>query len=190
VADAGCSGARACRLRDRDPATAGTAHSRPASFLCIGRVPPVSRAPRPVWSGAPAFSPGGAWRLGEKSPQQAIADFATLYINWTAKSLTSQLALLALASVGQARMEMSLAATSTGKDQDLHVAGMVNSGTVEAVVPLPGGLRRWVVVTRERTRARASSAYTDLAPAWHVTVATVVRLATGRWVVSGWQPES
>jgi hypothetical protein len=182
LAPAGCAIAitqpRGPHPRALRAAAASAEHRRSREHLGTSVVDPhTSRAEQ---SGA----------IGERSPQRAIADFATLYVNWTARSLTSQLTLLALASVGQARVEMSLAAAATAKDQELHAAGIVNSGTVEAVAPLLGGLRRWVVVTRERTGASASSAYADLAPAWHVTLATVARLATGRWVVSRWQPES
>jgi hypothetical protein len=116
-----------------------------------------------------------------------VADFAAVYVNWTAGTVTRQLRELALASVGQARAEMSLAAAQTARDSSLHAGGMSNSGTVEAVAPFAGAAGRWVIVTLERTSARA---YAGLAPAWHVTVATVARLPSGRWVVSGWQPES
>jgi len=127
---------------------------------------------------------------GEPSQAQAVADFAEVYINWTAGSIARQLTGLALASVGQARSAMSLAAAETRADAQLRAAGIENSGTVEAVAPLLGGSGEWVVVTRERTLASASAAYAGLAPAWHVTVAAVARLASGRWVVSGWQPEN
>jgi hypothetical protein len=46
------------------------------------------------------------------------------------------------------------------------------------------------VVTLEQTKASDSSAYEGLAPAWHVTVATVQRQPGGGWLVSGWQPEN
>jgi hypothetical protein len=127
---------------------------------------------------------------GERSAAQAVVDFATLYINWTAGSLDRQLTDLALASVGQARSEMELTAAQTRADAQLHAAGIENSGVVEAVSPLPGAGEQWVVVTQERTTASNSGAFAGLAPAWHVTIATVTVLASGRSVVSGWQPES
>ena len=61
---------------------------------------------------------------------------------------------------------------------------------MEAVAALGGSASRYVVVTRERTTAALSNEYQGLRPAWHVTVAAVTELAPGRWVVSGWQPES
>jgi hypothetical protein len=119
-----------------------------------------------------------------------VADFAAVYINWTAGTVARQLTGLALASVGQARAEMSLAAAQTARDSSLRDGGISNSGTVEAVAPFAGTTGRWVIVTLERTNANADSAYAGLAPAWHITLATVARLPSGRWVVSGWQPES
>jgi hypothetical protein len=127
---------------------------------------------------------------GEISPQQAVSAFATLYINWTAQSVATQMAELALASVGQARSEMALAAAQTHSDSQLREGGIANSGTVEAVAPLPGLRDQYVVVTRESTSATNTTAYQGLAPAWHVSIATVVELAPGRWVISGWQPEN
>jgi hypothetical protein len=119
-----------------------------------------------------------------------VAVFANAYINWTARSVAADMAALARQSVGQARSEMELAAAQTGSDYELQRGGIANSGTVEAVAPLGGPGKRYVVVTREQTTATATDAYQGLHPAWHVAVATVARLGPGRWAVSGWQPES
>jgi hypothetical protein len=121
---------------------------------------------------------------------QAVRTFAMAYINWTAGTVKRVLLALAARSVGQARSAMALAAAQTGGDYELHQGGVANSGTVEAVAPLPGRSGEYVVVTREQTSAANSNAYAGLQPAWHVTVATVRRLPSGSWVVSGWQPQS
>ena len=97
---------------------------------------------------------------------------------------------LAQASVGQARSAMALEAAQVAADPELAQNGIANSGTVEAVAALEGEAARYVVVTRERTTAALSNAYQGLRPAWHVTIASVVAVAPGRWVVSGWQPEN
>jgi hypothetical protein len=97
---------------------------------------------------------------------------------------------LAAQSVGQARAVTALAAAQTAGDYELRRGGIANRGEVEAVAPLTGGVNRYVVVTRELTTATAASAYQGLAPAWHVTVATVEEQPRGTWVLSGWQPES
>ena len=76
---------------------------------------------------------------------------------------------LASASIGQARSAMQLAAAQTAGDYELRRGGIANSGTVEAVAPLPASRNQYVVVTRESTTATADAAYQGLRPAWHVT---------------------
>ena len=49
---------------------------------------------------------------------------------------------------------------------------------------------QYAVVTRERTTAANTSAYRGLAPAWHVSLATVTQVSGGLWVLSAWQPEN
>jgi hypothetical protein len=124
------------------------------------------------------------------SAVQAIAEFATAYINWDAATVSGDLRALAAASVGQARSAMALAAAGTAADYELQRGGIANQGTVEAVAPLPGRRDQYVVVTLESTTATDTTAYQGLRPAWHVALATVAELGAGRWVVSGWQPES
>jgi hypothetical protein len=124
------------------------------------------------------------------SATAAIEAFATTYINWTAETVVPQLRALAARSVGQARSAMTLAATQTAGDYELRRGGVQNSGTVEAVAPVLGQRDQYVVVTREQTSATNTTAYQGLSPAWHLTLATVSEVAAGKWVVSGWQPES
>ena len=124
------------------------------------------------------------------TPEQAVRRFAGAYINWTADSVGRDMIALASASIGQARSALQLAAAQTAGDYELRRGGIANSGTVEAVAPLPGSRNQYVVVTRESTTATADAAYRGLRPAWHVTIATVARLPGRGWVLSGWQPES
>lgn len=126
---------------------------------------------------------------GATSAEAAIRAFAVTYINWSADTVAAEMRSLASGSVGQARSAMQLAAAQTVSDYQLQQAGISNSGTVEAVAPLAGAADEYVVVTREATAAADTTAYQGLRPAWHVTIATVARLASGAWVVSGWQPE-
>lgn len=126
---------------------------------------------------------------GALSAVQAISIFATVYINWNAGDVSSDMRRLAAASIGQARSAMELAAAHTAGDYELGRGGIANRGTVEAVAPLAGQPNQFVVVTREATTATATNAYQGLRPAWHVTIATVARLGAGQWVISGWQPE-
>ena len=123
--------------------------------------------------------------------QQAVASFATAYINWNAANVSTRMQALAAGSIGQARSAMALAAAQTAGDYELKRGGVANSGVVEAVAPLPGHRDEYVVVTRERTTATNSAAYQGLRPAWHVAVAGVTQLTGGGgWVVSRWQPEN
>jgi hypothetical protein len=127
---------------------------------------------------------------GAASAIKAISAFASTYINWSPQTVASQMRSLARASIGQARAAMSLAAAQTSGDYELQRGGVSNQGTVEAVAPLAGHRGEYLVVTREVTTATDTTVYQGLQPAWHVTLAAVTELTPGRWVLSGWQPES
>jgi len=127
---------------------------------------------------------------GQPSAVEAVRAFATAYINWTAETVPGDMRALAERSIGQARSAVELAAVQTASDYELQRGGIANTGTVEAVAPLPGAADQYVVVTRESTSATNTTAYQGLQPAWHVALATVSEVGAGEWVVSGWQPES
>jgi hypothetical protein len=159
----GCSGAA------RRPSTAARANR-------------THEVPTPVpRQTVPGAAPGAA---------EAVRVFATAYINWTASTVTARLRTLASLSIRQARSAMTLAASETAHDYELHRSGIANSGTVEAVASLPGSTTRYVVVTLERTTASKTDAYSGLEPAWHVALAGVTRVPGGGWAVSSWQPEN
>jgi hypothetical protein len=125
-----------------------------------------------------------------QEPVAAIRAFATRYINWRANTVAGQMRELAQRSVGQARSAMELAAANTAQDYELQRGGVANRGTVEAIAALNQRSGQYVVVTRERTTATATTAYQGLRPAWHLALATVVQLTPGHWAVSVWQPVS
>lgn len=162
----------------------------------------VSRAPH----GAAAAA-GGALSASSGSAAAAVRAFAAAYINWNAADVASRLEALARTSVGRARLELALEAAQTRDDVTLSRGGIANAGTVEAVVRLGGKGDRFLVITRERTTATDRRGYQSLAPAWHVSLATVTLVAAlarrlghrrrgaqrarrGRWAVSAWQPQS
>jgi hypothetical protein len=124
------------------------------------------------------------------TPVAAVRAFTLAYIDWTADDVTQHMRSLAANSVGQARSAMQLAAAQTAGDYELQQGGISNSGTIEAIAPQSAHENRYVVVTLERTSATVTTAYQGLRPAWHVALATVIELSPGRWVLSGWQPES
>jgi hypothetical protein len=166
-----------------------------ATTTSTGRGSPIAPASSPLARAQatheyPSPTPPAQSAPGSPSPVQAVAAFAIAYINWNAQTVARDMRALAGQSVGQARSATELTAAQTGSDYELRRGGIANSGTVEAVAPLAGQRDRYAVVTRERTTATATDAYQGLQPAWHVALATVVRLGPGRWVVSGWQPES
>jgi hypothetical protein len=125
-----------------------------------------------------------------RSPAAAVVAFAGAYINWDAGSVSADMTALAARSIGQARAAAQLAAAETADDYELKRGGIANTGTVEAVAPLPARRGQYVVVTRELTTATSTTAYQGLQPAWHVAIATVTEVAQGWWAVSGWQPQS
>ncbi len=178
VALGGCAGSAGSSSR---PARSQTQAATQASKLARARASheyPSPPAPR-------QYAPGGAG-----SPVQALRAFTTTYINWTAQTVAAQMHALTAQSVGQARSAMALAAAQTAHDYELQRGGIANSGTVEAIAPLLGHREEYVVVTRELTSATDSTAYQGLRPAWHLTIATVIELGRGQWVLSGWQPEN
>ncbi len=142
----------------------------------------------------PGPSPPAQRAAGAAGPAQAVAAFARAYINWNAGDVAATMARLARSSIGQARSEMTLAAAEARADTTLSQGEIANRGSVEAVARLAGRRNCYVVVTREATTSAVSSAYQGLAPAWHLTLATVTEQGTlraqRRWVVSGWQPEN
>jgi hypothetical protein len=138
----------------------------------------------------PSRAPSQRVQAAAPSAIEAVAIFATAYINWDASTISADLRGLAARSIGQARAAMQLAAASTPQDYELRRGGIANSGEVKAIAPLAGSPNHFVVVTLERTTATRTSAYAGLRPAWHLAIATVTSVHGGRWVVSGWQPEN
>lgn len=158
------------------PGQASTASSPATTAQSSNELPtPVPRQT------APRAAPGAVL---------AMEAFATGYINWRASTVSRTMRALEAMSIGQARSEVALAASQTAQDYELRHGGVANSGTVEAVAPVLGHRDQYAVVTRERTSATNTTAYQGLPAAWHLTLATVTRLSSGAWVVSGWQPES
>ena len=125
-----------------------------------------------------------------QAPVDAVRAFATAYINWDAQTVAADMRSLAAATVGQARAAMILAAAGTAGDYELRRGGIANHGSVEAIAPLPGRPREFIVVTLESTTATNTTAYRGLRPAWHVALATVAEQTPGQWVLTGWQPEN
>jgi predicted small lipoprotein YifL len=164
--------------------------------LTAPRSIPESTGTAPAAAQQDTSTRGSAPAKGQPNPYDSplagelLVAFATQYINWNSRTIVTDMRTLATESVGQAHAAMELAAGQTARDYELRRGGIANSGKVEAVAPLTSSGSRWVIVTLERTTAANSSSYQGLAPAWHVIVCAVVRLAPGHWKVSVWQPVS
>lgn len=161
----------------------GASPARPARPSNLGQAQTHHEYPAPP-------APPERVRQAAATAVDAVRGFATAYINWTAATVSARMRALAALSVGQARAAMELAAAQTAGDYELKRGGIANRGMVEAVAPLAGHPDEFAVVTRERTTATNTAAYAGLRPAWHVSLATAVRVAPGQWTVSRWQPES
>lgn len=118
---------------------------------------------------------------------QAIERFGRLYINWTSTTLVDRQRELAAISIGEASSMQRRAAARTPADHELRQSKIANTGRIVALAPIrPARAGVWIVVTHERTTGERT--WDGLAPAYHVTIATVRQLKTG-WVVSQWRPQ-
>jgi hypothetical protein len=181
LACVGCGGQHGTTRAGQTPRAGRRAPSKAAEALAQAEATHEYPSPRPKPQTASAPS---------STPATAILRFTTAYINWNAQTVAADMRSLAALSVGQARSAMQLAAAGTAGDYELERGGIANHGTVEAVAPLPQHPDQFVVVTLESTTATNTTAYQGLNPAWHVALATVTEQSPGRWVLSGWQPES
>lgn len=138
----------------------------------------------------PGAAPSQTAASGASSPVVAIEAFATAYINWSYRTISTTMRALSAISIGQARSETLLAAAQTAQDYELRRGGISNVGVVEAIAPVSDRPNEYAVITREQTVATATSAYQGLQPAWHLALATVTLLRPDQWVISAWSPEN
>ena len=121
---------------------AGCGASAPAGHDVLERRPANHVRDRPGPGHARVPVPATAAPDRDRAPPptaaEAIRAFVTAYINWNAQTVSADMRSLAARSVGQARAAMTLAAAETAGDYELQRGGIANSGTVEAVAPLPG----------------------------------------------------
>jgi len=121
------------------------------------------------------------------TPEQAIRQFALLYVNWTWRTLTTHLRQLAAISVGAARLAEQQAAAAAGRDSEIAATHVYNRGQIVSIAPSQTQTGEWVIVTREQTGGNAQ--YDGLQPSWHVTLAKLVHLPSG-YSISEWLPQN
>jgi hypothetical protein len=122
------------------------------------------------------------------SPQQALERFAARYINWSYATLAANEGQLAAEAVGEARAFEEQARAQTARDTPLARGHIYNTGTIIGLTQVRGGPpQEWVIDTREHTGG--DQEYTGTGAGFHVTLATVQRVAGG-WAVAVWRPES
>ncbi len=122
------------------------------------------------------------------TPEQAITQFAALYINWTYQTLPTHERALAAIAVGDARLAERQAAAAAQRDRTLQHGHIYNRGSVIAVSRVIGASPgQYAVITREQTGGNQE--YAGLQAAFHITLATVAPV-TGGWAVEQWQPQA
>jgi hypothetical protein len=121
-------------------------------------------------------------------PQDAIAQFAALYVNWSWRTLSSQQQQLARISVGSARLAEQQAAAASSRDSEISQARVFNRGQVIAIAADRTHRSQWLVVTREQTGG--NSQYDGLQASYHVTIAQVVQVPGRGYAISQWLPQN
>jgi hypothetical protein len=122
----------------------------------------------------------------QPTPQAALERFASLYSNWTYRTLARNQQTLAAISVGPARLAEQQAAATSRTDSTIRRAHVANHGQLLAISPAKRRPGWWVIVTREQTTG--SGEYEALPANDHVTLAQVSRVRGG-WAVQQWQPQ-
>jgi len=139
----------------------------------------------------PAPGPPSAARQApaevQRSPQAALAAFATRYTNWDYRTLTATRRRLAAISLGAARQTERQAAAASASDTTIRRARIANKGQVIAISPDQQRPGLWSIVTREQTSGAGE--YEGLAASYHVTLARLARIPGG-YAVSEWLPQS
>jgi len=154
------------------------------------RAPPPSTSPQspgePPAPAPPSPSAQAPARV-QPTPSSALAAFATLYVNWSYRTLAAKQRTLAAISVGAARASEREAAAASEADATLARARISNRGQLVSIARDLAEPERWVVVTREQTEGHGE--YEGLRAAYHVTLARLALVPAG-FVVCEWLPQS
>jgi len=175
-----------CGISDpytRANTTTNPPHASPAAAAgpAAAQNPGESPAPPPPTAQSQAPSAPAA------TPEQAIRQFALLYVNWTWRTRGPHLRELTAISVGAARLAEQQAAVTEGRDSEIAATHVYNRGQIVSIAPSQTQPGEWLIVTREQTGGNAQ--YDGLQPSWHVTLAKLVHLPTG-YSISQWLPQN
>jgi hypothetical protein len=158
--------------------TTGAASSRTPNPAQNPGEPPAPPPPAPA-SQAPASV--------RSTPAGAITQFATLYMNWTWRTLAARERELAALSVGPARLSEQQAAAAAAGHSTIAQTRVYNSGQIISITRSLTNPKQWVIVTREQTGG--NSQYDGLQASYHVTLAELAQLNNSGWTVSQWLPQ-
>jgi hypothetical protein len=123
----------------------------------------------------------------QSTPADAITQFATLYMNWTWRTLAAHERKLAALSVGPARLSEQQAAAAAAGDSTIAQTRVYNSGQIISIARSLTNPKQWVIITREQTGG--NSQYDGLQASYHVTLAELAQLNNSGWTVSEWLPQ-
>jgi hypothetical protein len=166
--------------------TASTSTSTPTSTASSPAANPAQNPGEPPAPPPPAPASQAPASV-RSTPAGAITQFATLYMNWTWRTLAANERKLAALSVGPARLSEQQAAAAAVGDSTIAQSRVVNSGQIISIAPSRTNPTQWVVVTREQTGG--NSQYDGLQASYHVTLAELAQLKNGGWTVSEWLPQ-
>lgn len=174
-----------CGITDPYTHANTTTRSQPASPAATG--PAVAQNPGKPPAPPPPTAQSQVPSAPTATPEQAIRQFALLYVDWTWRTLAPHLRQLAALSVGAARLAEQQAAAAEGHDSEIAATHVYNRGQIVSIAPSQTQPGEWVIVTREQTGGNTQ--YDGLQASWHVTLAQLVHVPEG-YAISQWLPQS
>jgi hypothetical protein len=142
---------------------------------------PAATAEPPRAEPEPTSFPGAA-----ATPQETLRHAAQLAGNWTSANASERYRRLSALSVDPARAEFERVAAGARTDVLQTRADSRSTATVMGVIVRgSGGVRRGIVVTRERMETPELQ---HLPAEYRMTLATVERWGEA-WVISSWAPK-
>lgn len=124
----------------------------------------------------------------QPTPSDALRLFASLFGNWSYRTLSADQRRLAKIAVGAARLTEQQAAAGSTADHTLSQGRIWNQAQILSISTDRLQTGCWVIVTKERTGSD-NGEYEGLPAADHVTIARVSRVHGG-YAISEWSPQN